>query len=98
MLMRNEESQETFLPEESSFVGKEEVGAAHASRKGAVGGAPASQAATSRATRGTLGIMSYVLSAIAVLAALGFLLAVGLNGRFSSVVQDPASRDAPAPA
>ena len=102
--MRNEESQETFLPEESSFVGKEEVGAAHASRKGAVGGAPASQAATSRAfrasksARGTLGIMSYVLSAIAVLAALGFLLAVGLNGRFSSVVQAPASRDAPAPA
>lgn len=96
--MRNEESQE------ASFAEREElVAEGDASPKTAVAAVPtrheaaAPKLAPTKPARSTLAILSYGLSAAAVVAVFAFLLVAGLSGRFSSVGQDPASRPAAAP-
>lgn len=101
--MQNEESRETSFEEAASFADREELAGGNASQGAAVSGVPAGHEAASpklvpsKPARSTLVMLSYVLSAVAVLAAFGFLLAAGFSGRFSSVAQNQASRSATAP-
>ena len=88
--MRNEESNEASFAEREDIVG----GADAASEKAAIMAVPkehegaATGTASRKPARSTLAIFSYILSASAVVAAFGFLLAVGLSGRYSSVAQE----------
>lgn len=101
--MQNEESRETSFEEAASFADREELVGGNATQGAAVSGVPAGHEAASpklvpsKPARSTLAMLSYVLSAVGVLAAFGFLLAAGVIGRFSSVAQDQASRSATAP-
>jgi multidrug efflux system membrane fusion protein len=94
--MRNEESQEASFEERDVLVGR-------ASQEAAVSVLPTGHETASpklapvKRARSTLAIVSYVLSAAAVVAAFGFLLAPGLSGRFSLAAQDQANRSATAP-
>ena len=95
--MRNEESNEASFAEREDIVG----GADAASEKAAIMAVPkehegaATGTASRKPARSTLAIFSYILSASAVVAAFGFLLAVGLSGRYSSVAQDSSVAQIP---
>jgi multidrug efflux system membrane fusion protein len=94
--MQNEDNQEASFDERETLVWR-------ASREVAGSVPPAAQESASpkfapaKPARSKLAILSYALSAAAVVAAFGFLLAAGLSGRFSSAAQDQASQSAPAP-
>jgi multidrug efflux system membrane fusion protein len=96
MLMRNEENQEASFEEREELVGR-------ASQEAAVSVLPTGHETASpklapvKRARSTLAIVSYVLSAAAVVAAFGFSLAPGLSGRFSLAAQDQANRSATTP-
>jgi membrane fusion protein, multidrug efflux system len=94
--MRNEENQEAPFDEEEELVGRASQGAAVSVLPTGHDAASPKLAPVKRA-RSTLAIVSYVLSAAAVVAAFGFLLAAGLSGRFSLAAQDQANRSATAP-
>jgi multidrug efflux system membrane fusion protein len=94
--MRNEENQEASFDEEEELVGRASQGAAVSVLPTGHEAASPKLAPVKRA-RSTLAIVSYVLSAAAVVAAFGFLLAAGLSGRFSLAAQDQANRSATAP-
>jgi len=94
--MRNEENQEASFDEREELVGRASQETAVSVRPTGHEGASPKPAPVKRA-HSTLAIVSYVLSAAAVVAAFGFLLAAGLTGRFSLAAQDQANRSATAP-
>jgi membrane fusion protein, multidrug efflux system len=60
-------------------------------------GGAAAELAPARPRRGAFAVVSYILSAVAVVAAFGLLLAAGLSGRFSSAAREHAPQSAAGP-
>ncbi|MBV9752934.1 MAG: efflux RND transporter periplasmic adaptor subunit [Hyphomicrobiales bacterium] len=95
MLMRNEDNQEASFVQSEAFVGEgHATGSAANASPSSSRDEEASTKPASRPARRVLAAFSYSLSAVVVLAAFGYLLAVGLSGRFSSAAQVQGDRAA----